>query len=190
MLPKFTELTTARLIIRRLGPSDAAALFHIRSQPAITHFQIWEPKSVADVSAFIARQIKLDLDEPDTWFQLGISLKKSEQLIGDCGLHFLENDSHQTEIGINLAPNQQGNGYATETLTAVFEFLFSDLGKHRVFASTDPENERTIRLLSRLGMRQEAHFRESFWFKGRWTDDLVFGILRREWQAAHSQDAG
>lgn len=189
MLSKFTELTTSRLIIRRLAPSDSTALFHIRSQPAITQFQIWEPQSVDEVSAFIARQVKLDLGEPDTWFQLGITLKKSGQLIGDCGLHFLENDSHQTEIGINLAPNQQGNGYATETLTAVFDFLFSNLGKHRVFAATDPDNERTIKLFSRLGMRQEAHFLESYWFKGRWTDDLIFGILRREWQAAHSQHA-
>jgi RimJ/RimL family protein N-acetyltransferase len=33
-------------------------------------------------------------------------------------------------------------------------------------------------------MRQEALFRESFWFKGEWTDDLVFAILRSEWEAA------
>ena len=107
-------------------------------------------------------------------------------MIGDCGLHFLEKDTHQTEIGINLTPDQQGKGYAIETLTAVFDFLFNNMNKHRVFAATDPDNEHTIKLMTRLGMRQEAHFRESFWFKDRWTDDVIFGILRREWQAAHS----
>ncbi len=185
MQSKYSELITARLIIRRLVPADAAAFFQIRCQPAITQFQDWEPESVEEVSAFIARQIVLDMDAPDTWFQLGITLKDSGQLIGDCGLHFLGENSHQTEIGISLSADQQGKGYATETLTAVFDFLFNILGKQRVFASTDPDNACTIKLLSGLGMRQEAHFLESYWFKSRWADDLIFGILRREWLATH-----
>lgn len=137
-----------------------------------------------EVVAFIEKQTTLDVEELDTWFQLAITLKETGLLVGDCGLHSLKHDPHQSEIGINLAPDQQGKGYATEALTAVLDFLFSILGKHRVSASTDPRNEPTIKLLRSLGMRQEAHFRESFWFKGEWTDDLVFAILRSEWEAA------
>ena len=37
--------------------------------------------------------------------------------------------------------------------------------------------------MKRLGMRQEAHFKESLWFKGEWADDVVFAILAREWGA-------
>jgi RimJ/RimL family protein N-acetyltransferase len=50
-----------------------------------------------------------------------------------------------------------------------------------VFASTDPRNLRAIALLHRLGFRKEAHCIESLWFKGEWADDLIFAILRREW---------
>lgn len=180
----FSDLVTSRLIVRRLVLTDAPALFHIRSQIAITQFQVWEPQSVDEVVAFIEEQTTLDVEEPDTWFQLAITLKETELLVGDCGLHFLKHDPHQSEIGFNLAPDQQGKGYATEALTAVLDFLFSSLGKHRVSASTDPRNEPAIKLLRALGMRQEALFRESFWFKGEWTDDLVFAILRSEWEAA------
>ena len=51
------------------------------------------------------------------------------------------------------------------------------LGKHRVFASADPRNARSLALLERVGMRREAHFRESLWFKGEWVDDVVYAIL-------------
>ena len=39
-------------------------------------------------------------------------------------------------------------------------------------------------LLRRVGMRQEAHFRESLWFKGEWADDVVFAILQSEWMGS------
>lgn len=114
------------------------------------------------------------------------TLKDNGQLFGDCGLHFLGKVSRQTEIGISLSADQQRKGYATETLAAIFGFLFNIMGKQCVFVSTDPNNASTIKLLSALRMRQEAHFLESFWFKDRWADDLIFGIPSREWQTSHT----
>lgn len=57
------------------------------------------------------------------------------------------------------------------------------LGKHRVIASTDPRDERSVALLRRVGFRLEAHHHESLWFKGAWADDLIFAMLRRDWAA-------
>jgi aminoglycoside 6'-N-acetyltransferase len=37
-------------------------------------------------------------------------------------------------------------------------------------------------VLERLGMRLEGHLRESSWFKGEWTDDLLYGLLHHEWR--------
>lgn len=63
-------------------------------------------------------------------------------------------------------------------------YLLGPVQKHRVFASVDPRNTRSLALLERVGMRQEAHFRESLWFKGEWVDDVVFAILAAEWRDA------
>jgi len=41
----------------------------------------------------------------------------------------------------------------------------------------------SIALLKRVGMRQEAHFCKSLWFKGDWADDAVFAILASEWSS-------
>ena len=82
-----------------------------------------------------------------------------------------------------LAPTHQNQGYATEALQAVLEFLFVDLEKHGVFVSVDPRNEAAIALFKRVGMRQEAHFVESLWFDGALVDDIIFALLQREWKS-------
>jgi RimJ/RimL family protein N-acetyltransferase len=56
------------------------------------------------------------------------------------------------------------------------------LDTHRVFASVDPRNTASMALFEHLGMRPEAHFRQSLWFKGDWVDDVVFAILKSEWR--------
>ena len=85
------------------------------------------------------------------------------------------------EIGFTVAPDAQGKGVGTDAVTGLLDYLFGPLGKHRAFASADPRNERSLRLLQRLGLRQEAHFVKSICFKGEWADDVVFAILASEW---------
>jgi len=175
-------LTTPRLTLRPLRPSDSAAVFAYRSDPAVARFQMWEPSSEAEVRTFIEGLQDLELDTPDTWYQLAITLRDNGILIGDCGLHFPREEPHQVEVGITLAPAHQGQGYATEALEGMMEFLFVNLGKHRVVASVDPRNEPSTALLERVGMRKEGHLRESVWVKGEWADDAIYAILEREWR--------
>jgi RimJ/RimL family protein N-acetyltransferase len=41
-----------------------------------------------------------------------------------------------------------------------------------------------MKLLQRVGMRQEAHFVKSLWFRGEWVDDVIFAILSSEWRSS------
>ena len=61
--------------------------------------------------------------------------------------------------------------------------MFSSLHKHRVIAITDCENARSVALLQRVGMRREGHFLQDVWFKGRWSDEYQYAVLRSEWLA-------
>jgi RimJ/RimL family protein N-acetyltransferase len=65
----------------------------------------------------------------------------------------------------------------------VLEYVFDRLGKHRVSAVTDAENDAAASLFRRLGFRQEAHYVEHVWFKGAWGGKYLFALLRRERQA-------
>lgn len=182
------RIHTDRLVLDRLVAGDAPSLFEYRSHADVRRYQGWDPASLEDAARFIESLGSVAFDTPGTWFQLAVRLRDSPTLIGDVGVHFLE-DERQAEVGFTLSPRHQGSGLATEAVAAVLDTLFGELRKHRVTASIDPRNERSIRLARRLGMRQEAHFRESLWFRGEWADDLVFALLSREWRQARSTGA-
>lgn len=178
----FAELTTTRLSIRDLEPSDGPRIFSYHRHPDVARFQSWGTDSVDSVQSYIRRLASLEPNTPGAWYQVGIFLLEGGKLIGDCGFRTPEAQPQQAEIGITLAPEFHHCGYATEALYALLNYLFAGLEKHRVFASVDPRNVSSMRLLERLRMRTEAHFVESQWFKGEWVDDVVFALLATEWK--------
>jgi RimJ/RimL family protein N-acetyltransferase len=101
--------------------------------------------------------------------------------VGDLGFRLSGDPSPQAELGVTLAPQHQGCGFALEAVRAVLGYLFAELGVHRACASIDPRNAPSLALFERVGMRQEGRLRQSVWFKGEWADDVVFAVLKSEW---------
>lgn len=178
------ELQTPRLCLDALRPDDAAVLFGYRADPVVSRYQGWCPASVAEAREFIERQAGTSLAMPDSWVQRAIRLRDSSELIGDLGIHVPADAEGSVEFGITIAPVWQGCGYAAEALREVFGLLFGLLGHRRIHASVDPRNAASLAMLRSLGMRQEAHHRESLRFHGEWVDDMVFALLAREWHGA------
>ena len=174
------ELEAKRLILRSVKQEDKSEIFAYRKDAETNKYQGWIPEIISDVEEFI-NKIPKEINLPDTWFQLVIIEKESNRIIGDVGIHFLGNDNMQCEIGCTLNKLFHNKGYATEALSAVIDYLFNELKKHRIITSIDPENESSIRLVERLGFRKEAHFIESLFINGKWVDDIVYALLSREW---------
>jgi len=177
------RLVTPRLVLDPIGPDDAEALYAYRSEPAVYRYLRSAPASPDDMRHFVREQCASVVDTPGTWYQLAVRRHETGELIGDIGIRFPADDPHQAEVGFTVSPGSQRQGYGTEAVTAVMDYVFASLGKRRVIASADPRNAPSIALLKRLGMRQEAHFRESLLIRGEWVDDVVFAILDREWKA-------
>ena len=175
------KLLSPRLCLRRLRPGDAAAVSAYRSMPDVARFQSWDSFSPQDAAQLIASQQHTAANTPGTWLQLAVQTLESDDVIGDCGIHFLPDDDRQVELGITLSPAYQGRGLAAEAVGIVLQHVFETLGKHRVRAVTVAENDAAARLFARLGFRKEAHFVEHVWFKGRWSSEFLFALLRREW---------
>ncbi|PLW97626.1 MAG: GNAT family N-acetyltransferase [Marinilabiliales bacterium] len=173
-------LKTKRTFIRPIEPADAVQIFSYRSDAGANKYQGWIPKSLEEVDAFIAKN-QADFNTPDTWFQLVIIEKESQKIIGDIGVHFLH-DGSQSEIGCTINKVFQNKGFATEALSAIIEYLFTTLKKHRIVASIDPKNTNSISLVKRLGFRKEAHHIQSLFINGEWVDDVIYAILNDEWQ--------
>lgn len=159
-------ILTERLCIRPLEPRDTESVFRYRSDPEIVRFQAWKPNSIDEIREFITSLRDTDIDTPGEWYQLGLRLRSTDELIGGCGLQSQVDDPLQVEIGITLAVEFHRQGYATEALRAVFGYLFTELQKHRVIASVNPRNTASVALFERIGMRREAYFVESQRFEG------------------------
>jgi RimJ/RimL family protein N-acetyltransferase len=179
------QLFSERLFLRRLEAGDAVVLCGYRSLPEVARFQSWTSFELDDARSLIDGQSGLEPGIPGTWFQWAIVERTTERMLGDCGLHCRRDDPRQMELGITLSPDCQKQGYATEALSCLLDFVFGTLGKHRVFAVTDAQNMAAASLFRRLGFRQEAHFVEHQWYKGYWGSEFVFAILGREWELAH-----
>ncbi len=176
-------LYTPRLILRSFAESDIQGFAAYRSDPEVARYQGWEaPFSLEKASRFVREMISRTPGDPGQWYQVAIELKSSGELIGDCVFQRLVEDPRQGEIGFTLARRFQGQGYASEAVSRLLDYLFGELGLHRVRANCDPENITSIRLMERLGMRHEGRFVESLWSKGRWVDEDWYAILEREWR--------
>ena len=180
------ELTTKRILIRPISIEDKRALFEYRSNPDINKYLSFVPKNLEDIEHFI-KKCPSEFNLQGTWFQLVLVLKDSQKLIGDIGVHFLETETEnkQVEIGYTLNPKFQNKGYAAEALHEIIDYLFTSLNKHRITASVDPMNERSIHLIEKLGFRREAHFKKSLFFHGEWVDDLVYALLAEDWRGIY-----
>jgi RimJ/RimL family protein N-acetyltransferase len=102
-------------------------------------------------------------------------------LVGDCALQVDGQEPYRAEIGFTLARELQGKGFASEAVSRLLDYAFGDLGLHRVVAIADCRNNPSWALLERVGLRQEGHFLQSVWFKGEWSDEYLYAVLKDEW---------
>jgi RimJ/RimL family protein N-acetyltransferase len=150
----------------------------------------WEPSSRPEVEAMMARWMAATrLEQDDDAVTLAVERREDGLLLGSVTIFLRSVDYRQVEVGYVFHPDAGGRGYATEATRALVDFAFADLKAHRVFARTDARNAASAALLARLGMREEAHFREAEIFKGDWGEELVFAVLDREWEEISASEA-
>jgi RimJ/RimL family protein N-acetyltransferase len=171
-------LHTPRCLVRPLRAADLAELARYRSDPHVARYQSWTTYTVDEARELLEELAVLSFATPDTWYQLAIARAADDLLVGDIGVHFV--DEHQVELGFTLAQEHHGQGFAREAVAAVLDHLFGALHRHRCFAIIDERNASARRLLEALGFRREAHHVDNVLFKGEWGSEYVYAILRRE----------
>jgi len=182
--PPAFPIQTARLLLRPFAAGDLDALHELRSRPDVTRYLYWKPSSRDEVSRELDRRVRRGTlgREGDT-LHLAMVLRDGGALIGDVSMKWVSRDHELGEVGFVLHPDYQGRGFAGEAATAMLRLGFEHFGFHRIIGRCDGRNDASARLMRRLGMRHEAHFRENERFKGEWGDELVFAMLASEWEA-------
>ncbi|GAB3837086.1 GNAT family N-acetyltransferase [Hymenobacter jeollabukensis] len=176
LLP-LAELRTPRLVLRRITPADAPALFALRTDAQVLTYLDREPEnSLADIEALIGR-----IDEnlaSNTGVNWAVARAEDEaQLIGTCGLWRLIPEHHRGEIGYMLSPAAWGAGLMAEAAAAVCRYGFEQLKLHSIEGNVNPHNAASIRLLEQLGFVREAYFRENYYCRGQFLDSAIYSLL-------------
>ncbi|UAY54829.1 GNAT family N-acetyltransferase [Arachidicoccus terrestris] len=174
-------IDTQRLRIRNLKTTDLADFYFYRSNPEVTRYQGFDVYTLEEAQAFIQEHLDKEFGQPGQWVQYGIENKSTGTIIGDCAIRLDQYDIRIAETGITIAHTEQRKGYAKETLRAILHYLFNIAGFHRVREIVDAENTASIQLLRSLGFREEGHFIENIFFKGKWGSERHFAMLKKEW---------
>lgn len=177
MLPAVIE--TERAILRAFRSTDVDDVFGYAADP---EWNMYSSRmrggaySRADAVAFVAAQMALDPAE-----QISLAIERHGAVIGSIKVLWLF-DHRVAEIGYGVARSAWGQGLATEASQAVFGASFRAFPQLiRFRARCDARNARSIRVMSKLGMTREGFLRSDRMVRGELVDEVVYGVLRREW---------
>jgi ribosomal-protein-alanine N-acetyltransferase len=147
------RLTTTRLELRPPTMGDAQAVYSRYAQDReVTRYLAWRPHSDLDETRrFLGTCV-------DGWaagrqFTWAITLTGSSILIG---MVACRPQGHKAELGYVLARSYWGNGYMTEAVSAVVDWLLSVPEVHRVWAVCDTANLASARVMEKVGMTREG----------------------------------
>ncbi|MDQ7908198.1 GNAT family protein [Phytohabitans sp. ZYX-F-186] len=173
---------TRRLTLRPFTMGDLDPVWGYQRLPEVAEHMLWDPRDLVRVKVALERMVKEDrLAAEGDCLSLAVVDRERGVLVGQVELVWLSDRHRQGEIGYVLDPRHQGAGFATEAAREVLRLGFEGLRLHRIVGRCSAANTPSAALLERLGMRREAHFRQSALVKNAWRDELVYAMLREDW---------
>jgi RimJ/RimL family protein N-acetyltransferase len=177
-------VVTERLRLRPFTRGDVDAVYGYRRREDVARYLFDVALSREECAMAVQQRIgQVALETADDKIILAVELQANGALIGEVSLIWRSVEARQCELGWIFDPSYHGKGYATEAAKALLDLAFGPGDMHRAMARCDARNETSSRLMERLGMRREAHFREHTIVKGEWDEEFIYAILRREWLA-------
>ena len=151
--PDFERLVTERLLLRRSCPGDAEGISTYRSDPNVHRHQGWERTDPGGIRTEIEEMARRAPGEPGGWVQFSVEEHEGGRLVGDVGLCNVDGEPGVVKVGYTIAPAFQGRGYATEAVGALVDYALAVLGADVVRAHASAENEPSLRVAEKVGMR-------------------------------------
>ena len=175
----------------RLVPAapEHAALWHLwRGEEASQRFNPLFPLTVDELARRLANYSGSDLSDRRR-AEYRWMVEAGDGVVGTVSAMSPSWSMGYVEIGYMLGEQYHGRGYGTRAVSLLVEKLFRETDLHRVYATVSVENAPSIRLLERLDFAREGVMREHYLIQGRRVDEIIFGILRHEWEARPSHQA-
>src|SRR5262245_37276321 len=175
MLPE--TINAQRFLLRRHRLEDVdAVLEYADDETWLRYLPIPTPYTRAAAERFLAAQALLDRNVNPSW-----AIEVEGRASGGINIR-LQIDNRVAEIGYAVARRLWGKGFATEAARLVISAAFTAYAMlNKVRARADARNLASIRVMEKLGFTREALIREERLARGELIDEVLYGVLRREW---------
>lgn len=172
-------IETPRLILRRAELSDAEPMFrNWANDPEVTKFLTWPTHGKVEVTEKLLASW-VDSYEKDDYYQWMIVLKEIKEPIGSI-MASTVGRAQSAHIGYCIGTKWWRQGIMSETLKAVMDFLFYEVGYHRIEAMHDPNNPHSGGVMKKCGMKYEGTLRQADRNNQGICDACYYGILASE----------
>ena len=191
------ELATARLAVRLARPGMQAAMARFLTENFEDHLDRWSPPAASAffTEAFWRDRLAIAVEE----FHAGRAARfvlqhpgpESGAVIGTCNYtNIVRGPFLACHLGYQIARRYEGQGLMAEALRATNAFAFRELRLHRIMANYRPENERSGRLLDRLGFQREGIAKDYLFIDGAWRDHVLTALVNPDFDPAWVEAAG
>lgn len=181
-------LLTDRLTLRVPKVADAAAIvdYYARNRAHLEATDPVRPDDFYTVEFWASRAGRcVDEFEGDQSVRLILLPHEArERVVGVVNLTAIQRGVFQAaNLGYSIDREMQGRGLMHEALTAAIAYAFGPLNLHRIFASYLPANERSARVVARLGFERIGFCRDYLQIAGRWQDHVLTSLVNPDWRA-------
>jgi ribosomal-protein-alanine N-acetyltransferase len=172
----FPLLTTERMVLREITKDDAGEVLRLRSDEEVMRY-IDRPRAetIEDALVFIGRVE--DLLKSNNGINWAMALKDDNALIGNISLWRIEKENYRAEIGYMLHPAHHRKGLMNEAIKIVIDYGFRVMKLHSIEGKINPANAASAGILEKNGFVKEAHFKENYYFNGKFLDTAVYSLL-------------
>ena len=174
-------LDTPRLTFRRMLKRDSADMFEYASRPEVTEYLLWSPHESESYTRRYLSYLQSRYRSGD-FHDWALVYRETGKMIGTCGFTRFNLEANSAEIGYVLNPACWGRGLAPEAVRRILQFGFLELRLHRIEAHYIVGNDRSRRVMDKVGMVYEGILRDSIHKPGKYVSVGVCSILAEEYR--------
>ena len=166
------EMKTKRLTLRRYRPEDAGPLHQMFGiDPAMYQYSGWNPYATIEMTEESVRRC---IEGYADCHSYGWAIEAKDRLVGTIGAYDYSPERNSIEVGLSIARDCWGLGYATEALKTVLSYLTGDEGIATVTGWCASENAGSARAMEKAGMERTGVETGSLTVRNRTFDKLLF----------------
>lgn len=168
-------LYTPRLVLRAVEDGDRQKVFEGFSNAEVTrYFDI-------TYSTYESTSVQMEWyatnRKEESGYAWAVCDKTSGDVMGIFSLYFINKNHKRAELGYWLLPPYWNKGFATEAITAILNYAKKELNLHRISAEIEPANTASLKLLQKLGFKQDGTLRDYELKNGLFQDLEIWSVL-------------